>query len=62
MQAVRSLVDYSAPALTALFPSQQGRLEVLQNIAVRTMLGAPRWTSTCVKQSKTSLVPLTTRV
>ena len=44
VQAVRSLVDHSAPALTALSPDQQGRLEVLQNTAMRTMLGTPRWT------------------
>ena len=40
---------------------QQGRLEVLQDTAMRTMLRAPRWTSACVMQSETSLVPLTTK-
>ncbi|XP_076043547.1 uncharacterized protein LOC143026662 [Oratosquilla oratoria] len=29
---------------------------------MRTMLGAPRWTSACVMQNETRLVPLTTRV
>ncbi|KAK8403950.1 hypothetical protein O3P69_000184 [Scylla paramamosain] len=29
---------------------------------MRTMLGAPRWSSACVMQSETRLVPLTTRV
>ncbi|KAK4328702.1 hypothetical protein Pmani_000898 [Petrolisthes manimaculis] len=62
VQAVRSLVDYSALVLLALSPNQQERLEVVQNTAMRTMLGAPRWTSACVMQSMTSLVPLTTRV
>ena len=62
VQAVRSLVDYSAPVLIALSPNQQERVEVLQNTAMRTMLGAPRWSSACVMQSETSLVPLTTRV
>ena len=62
MQAVRSLVDYSAPILIALSNNQQKRLEVLQNNAMRTMLEAPRWCSTCVMQIETSLVPLTTRV
>ena len=33
-----------------------------QNTAMRTMLGAPRWSSACVMQSETDLVPLTTRV
>ena len=32
VQAVRSLVDYNAPALTAFSPHQQGRLEVLQKL------------------------------
>ncbi|KAK3889194.1 hypothetical protein Pcinc_006765 [Petrolisthes cinctipes] len=62
VQAVRSLVDYSALVLLALSPNQQERLEVVQNTTMRTMLGAPRWTSACVMQSETSLVPLTTRV
>ncbi|KAG0716228.1 hypothetical protein GWK47_010216 [Chionoecetes opilio] len=62
VQAVRSLVDYCAPVIIALSPNQQERLEVLQNNAMRTMLGAPRWSSACVMQSETSLVPLATRV
>ena len=62
VQAVRSLVDYSAPVLTALSSSQRGQLEVLQNSALRTMLGAPRWCSACVMQSEARLVPLATRV
>ncbi|XP_063887725.1 uncharacterized protein LOC135115154 [Scylla paramamosain] len=62
VHAVRSLVDYSAPVLIALSPNQQERIEVLQNTAMRTMLGAPRWSSACVMQSETRLVPLTTRV
>ena len=62
VQAVRSLIDYSAPVLTSLSPSQQARLEVVQNSAMRTMLGAPRWCSACVMQSEAKLVPLATRV
>ena len=62
-QAVRALVDYSTLVLITLSPSQQERLEVLQNTAMRTMLvQAPRWSSACIMQSKTGLVPLTTRV
>ncbi|MPC78118.1 putative RNA-directed DNA polymerase from transposon BS [Portunus trituberculatus] len=37
VQAVRSLVDYSAPILVALSPNQQERFEVVQNTAMRTM-------------------------
>ena len=62
VQAVRSLVDYCAPVLAALSPSQQERLEVAQNGALRTMLGAPRWCSACVMQSEAGLVPLADRV
>ncbi|KAG0716162.1 hypothetical protein GWK47_010372 [Chionoecetes opilio] len=51
-----------APVIIALSPNQQERLEVLQNNAMRTMLGAPRWSSACVMQSETRLVPLATRV
>ncbi|XP_050703623.1 uncharacterized protein LOC126989089, partial [Eriocheir sinensis] len=62
LRAVRSLVDYSAPVLVGLSRHQQRRLEVVQNNAMRTMLGAPRWTSACVMQNETRLVPLTCRV
>ena len=41
VQAVSSLVNHSTPFLIALSPYQQGRLEVLQNTAMRIMLGAP---------------------
>ena len=40
VQAVRSLVDYCAPVLAAVSPSQQERPEVAQNGALRTMVGA----------------------
>ena len=60
---VPALVDYSAPVLIALSTTQQERLEVvLQNTALRTTLGAPRWSSTCIMQSETGLVPRTIQV
>ena len=61
VQAGRAWVDYSAPVPIALSPIQQELQEVLQNTAMRTMLGASRGSSTCVIQSETRLVPLTTR-
>ncbi|XP_076049326.1 uncharacterized protein LOC143030002 [Oratosquilla oratoria] len=61
VQAIRSLVDYSAPVLVTLGGGLRKRIEVIQNQAMRTMLGAPRWTSACVLQSETRLVPLTIR-
>lgn len=48
--------------LVPLSCSQQKHLEVVQNNAMRTMLGAPKWFSSCVMQSETSLIPLATRV
>ena len=63
VQAVCSLVDYSMPVLTSLSSSQWTHLEVVQNSAMRTMLGAPRWCSACgVMHCETRLVPLTTRI
>ncbi|XP_050715642.1 uncharacterized protein LOC126998207 [Eriocheir sinensis] len=60
--AVRPLVDYCAPVLVSLSYSQQKKLEVAQNSALRVMLGAPRWCSACVMQSEAGLVPLASRV
>ncbi|XP_050724605.1 uncharacterized protein LOC127002567 [Eriocheir sinensis] len=62
VQTVRALIDYSAPVLIALSPTQQRRIEVVQNKAMRTMLGAPGWASSSVMQSETRLVPLASRV
>ena len=42
VQAVRALVDYSTLVLIVLSPTQQERLEVLQNTAMRTMLGGTK--------------------
>ena len=55
-------MDYSATVLVALSNHQQKRVEVIQNQAMRAMMGAPRWTSTCAMQSETRLVPLASRV
>ncbi|XP_069992289.1 uncharacterized protein [Penaeus vannamei] len=42
--AVRSLIDYSAPALLTLSPQDFVTLETIQNRAMRDILAAPRWT------------------
>ena len=42
--AVKSLVDYTAPVLVALTHRQARKLEVVQNKAMRPILGAPTWT------------------
>ncbi|XP_050724058.1 uncharacterized protein LOC127002289 [Eriocheir sinensis] len=42
VQEVRPLMDYCAPVLVSLSHSQQKKLEVAQNSALRVILGAPR--------------------
>lgn len=41
VQTVCTLVDYSPPVLDTLNPSTQRKIKVIQNGAMRTMLGAP---------------------
>ena len=59
---VRSLVDYSAPVLVNLKESQQARLEVIQNNALRLMLGAPMWTRLCNLQHESNFATLKIRI
>ena len=58
----RSIIDYSAPILAQLSDQQFARLEVLQNNALRLMLGAPMWTRLCNLQNEGNLPPLQTRI
>lgn len=60
--AIRSLIDHCAPALTCLRDDQVTNMEVIQNNALMTMLGAPMWTRICNLQMETGLPPLTARV
>ena len=60
--AIRSLIDYCAPALITLSDTQYQKIEVIQNNAMRTMLGAPRWTKIRNMQVETRLDPLHTRI
>ena len=57
LASTRSLVDYSAPTLANLNESQITSLEVIQNNAMRLMLGAPMWTRICNLQMETPLPP-----
>ncbi|ROT82187.1 hypothetical protein C7M84_024641 [Penaeus vannamei] len=43
IHAVRSLIDYSAPALLTLSPQDIVTQETIQNRAMRVILAAPRW-------------------
>ena len=47
LQAIRSIFDYAAPLLATVRQTQIIHLERLQNEALRTMLGAPRWAKVC---------------
>ena len=62
MQAMRSLVDYSAPCLPALGGSLVAKLEVAQNHALRLILGAPMWTRVANLQQETGLPPVSVRI
>ena len=62
VHAVRSLVDYAAPVLTSLAPTWQTKLERTQNSAMRTILGAPKWTMLVAMRAETGLAPLSLRV
>ncbi|XP_063590245.1 uncharacterized protein LOC134767129 [Penaeus indicus] len=60
--AIRSLVDYSAPALLTLSSSQIVSLETIQNRAMRSILAAPRWTRLANLRVETYLPSLHTRI
>ena len=62
MATIRSLIDYGAINLTKLSPTQLSSLEVIQNNAMRIILGAPMWTRICNLQAETNLPPLNTRI
>ncbi|XP_068246476.1 uncharacterized protein [Palaemon carinicauda] len=62
VQAVRFLVEYSTPVLTSLSPTQKPQLEVIQNNAMRTILGALIWTRLSLLRTDTNILPLVDRI
>ncbi|XP_069181114.1 uncharacterized protein [Procambarus clarkii] len=62
IHAVRSLVDYAAPALLTLSPGQWANVEVIQNDALRVITGAPRWTKILNLRLETKLTSIEIRV
>ena len=62
IHAIRSLVDYAAPALLTLRPSFFQKLETIQNRAMRVCLGAPMWTRLENLRLETNLIPLRLRI
>ena len=57
----RSIVEYASPVLCNLTEAQVSKLEVIQNNAMRQMLGAPMWTKIENLQMECNLSPLLTR-
>ena len=62
VHAIRSLVDYYAPALLTLGERLHEKLETIQNRAMRVCLGAPRWTRLVNMRMETGLIPLHLRI
>ena len=62
MATTRSIIDYSAPTLVNLTEQQFTRLEILQNKALRLMMGAPMWTRICNLQYEGNLPNLRIRI
>ncbi len=59
---VRSIVDYSACALMICEPILLHKLNVMQNIALRHILGAPGWTKIETMLEETDLLPIPQRI
>ncbi|XP_076063282.1 uncharacterized protein LOC143038149 [Oratosquilla oratoria] len=62
VHAVRSLVDYAAPALITVATAKLEDLEPCQNAAARIILGAQPWTKIVNLEMEASLPSLTSRV
>ena len=58
----RSQIDFAAPVLVNLTATQKESLEVIQNNAVRLMLGAPMWTRLCNLRAEAELPSLEHRI
>ena len=58
----RSQIDFAAPVLVKLTETQKESLEVIQNNAMRLMLGAPMWTRLCNLRAETDLPTLEHRI
>ena len=62
LACTRTLIDYAAPTLTNMTQTQKASLEVIQNNAMRLMLGAPMWTRRCNLRAETNLPSLEHRI
>ncbi|KAG0696347.1 hypothetical protein GWK47_026577 [Chionoecetes opilio] len=62
VQAIRSVIDYSAPCLPGLKQCLLSSLEVAQNEGLRTILRAPRWTRLHTLRAECGLPSLQHRI
>ncbi len=60
--AVRPVMDYAACFLILGDPKNLIRLDKLQNVALRLILGAPGWTKIATMQEETGLPPIPVRM
>ncbi|MPC40709.1 hypothetical protein E2C01_034274 [Portunus trituberculatus] len=59
---VRALIDYASPALINITSTDARGLETIQNEALRTALGAPKWTKVDNLRSEAQVPPLTHKI
>ena len=59
---IRPVLEYAACALILTETRHLDKLDKLQNIAMRRILGAPGWTKVATLQEETNLPPLTYRI
>jgi ribonuclease HI len=55
---VRPILDYGCVVVTFASKSARKQLEILQNQAIRTILGVPRWSCTSACQLEVDIMPL----
>ena len=62
VQAVRSIIDYAAPALLLASKTTLKKIEIMQNKALRLITGAPNWTKTLNLQKETEILSIENRI
>ena len=60
--AIRSIIDFGATSLIIAKPPLILKLDKLQNIALRIILGGPKWTNIITMQEETTLLPIPLRL
>ena len=60
--SIRAIIDYAAPVLIIAKSDLLLKLDKLQNVALRIILGAPQWTNIKTMQEETGLIPIQFRI